>query len=84
MTKTLRLLSSASLLMIGVVALPALAQTPYPADYDTVAKKWFDETLLDPYSAHVELVRGPLLYPEPGPVVCMPIVLKWLKADREK
>ena len=28
MTKTLRLLSSASLLMTGVVALPALAQTP--------------------------------------------------------
>ena len=36
------------------------------------------------HANHVELVRGPLLYPEPGPVVCMPNVLKWLKADREK
>ena len=36
------------------------------------------------HANHVELVRGPLLYPEPGPVVCMPMVLKWLKADRRK
>ncbi len=36
------------------------------------------------HANHVELVRGPLLYPDPGPVVCMPVVLKWLKADREK
>ena len=35
------------------------------------------------HANHVELVRGPLLYPDPGPVVCMPYVLKWLKADRE-
>jgi pimeloyl-ACP methyl ester carboxylesterase len=35
------------------------------------------------HANHVELVRGPLLYPDPGPVVCMPIVLKWLKEDRE-
>lgn len=30
------------------------------------------------HANHVELVRGPLLYPEPGPVACMPQVLKWL------
>lgn len=36
------------------------------------------------HANHVELVRGPLLYPEPGPVVCMPMVLKWLKEDRAK
>ena len=36
------------------------------------------------HANHVELVRGPLLYPDPGPVVCMPVVLKWLKADRER
>ncbi len=36
------------------------------------------------HANHVELVRGPLLYPDPGPVACMPFVLKWLKADREK
>ena len=24
------------------------------------------------HANHVELVRGPLLYPEPGPVACMP------------
>ena len=27
---------------------------------------------------HVELIRGPLLYPEPGPVVSMPYILLWL------
>lgn len=27
---------------------------------------------------HVELIRGPLLYPDPGPVACMPRVLEWL------
>jgi pimeloyl-ACP methyl ester carboxylesterase len=35
------------------------------------------------HANHVELVRGPLLYPDPGPVVCMPVVLKWLAAGRE-
>jgi pimeloyl-ACP methyl ester carboxylesterase len=35
------------------------------------------------HANHVELVRGPMLYPDPGPVVCMPIVLKWLKDDRK-
>ncbi len=32
------------------------------------------------HANHVELIRGPLLFPEPGPVVCMPYVLEWLKA----
>jgi pimeloyl-ACP methyl ester carboxylesterase len=27
---------------------------------------------------HVELIRGPLLYPDPGPVACMPQLLEWL------
>lgn len=30
---------------------------------------------------HLELIRAPLLYPEPGPVVCMPFVLRWLAKD---
>ena len=34
------------------------------------------------HANHVELVRGPMLYPDPGPVACMPMVLKWLKADK--
>ncbi len=35
------------------------------------------------HANHVELVRGPMLYPDPGPVACMPIVLEWLKVDRK-
>lgn len=31
---------------------------------------------------HVELIRGPLLYPDPGPVACMPFVLRWLERPR--
>jgi pimeloyl-ACP methyl ester carboxylesterase len=31
------------------------------------------------HSNHVELIRGPMLYPDPGPVVCMPYLLRWLK-----
>jgi hypothetical protein len=27
---------------------------------------------------HVELIRGPLFFPDPGPVACAPIVLRWL------
>jgi pimeloyl-ACP methyl ester carboxylesterase len=27
---------------------------------------------------HAELIRAPLLYPDPGPVACMPQVLRWL------
>ncbi len=30
---------------------------------------------------HLELIRAPLLYPDPGPVVAMPYVLRWLAKD---
>lgn len=30
------------------------------------------------HADHVELVRAPLFYPEPGPVVSMPYILRWL------
>jgi pimeloyl-ACP methyl ester carboxylesterase len=30
---------------------------------------------------HAELIRAPLLYPDDGPVPCMPFVLRWLRAD---
>jgi pimeloyl-ACP methyl ester carboxylesterase len=36
------------------------------------------------HANHVELIRGPLLYPEPGPVACMPQVLEWLEAMRSE
>jgi pimeloyl-ACP methyl ester carboxylesterase len=32
------------------------------------------------HANHVELIRGPLLYPDPGPVACMPYLRKWLGA----
>lgn len=32
---------------------------------------------------HLELIRAPLIYPEPGPVVSMPYLLKWLKNGAE-
>jgi pimeloyl-ACP methyl ester carboxylesterase len=35
------------------------------------------------HANHAELIRAPLLYPDPGPVACMPEVLRWLKADRK-
>jgi len=28
---------------------------------------------------HVELIRGPLFYPEPGPIACLPDVIRWLE-----
>jgi pimeloyl-ACP methyl ester carboxylesterase len=34
------------------------------------------------HANHAELIRAPLLFPDPGPVACMPEVLRWLKADR--
>ncbi len=34
------------------------------------------------HANHLELIRAPLLFPEPGPVVTMPEILKWLSADR--
>jgi hypothetical protein len=35
------------------------------------------------HANHVELIRGPLFYPEPGPVACMPQVLEWLGNGEE-
>jgi hypothetical protein len=32
------------------------------------------------HANHAELVRAPLLFPDPGRVVSMPYVLRWLKA----
>jgi pimeloyl-ACP methyl ester carboxylesterase len=34
------------------------------------------------HANHAELIRAPLLFPDPGPVACMPQVLRWLKEDR--
>jgi pimeloyl-ACP methyl ester carboxylesterase len=36
------------------------------------------------HANHAELIRAPLLFSDPGPVACMPDVLRWLKADREE
>jgi pimeloyl-ACP methyl ester carboxylesterase len=33
------------------------------------------------HANHAELIRAPLLFPDPGPVVCMPYLLRWLEAD---
>jgi len=33
------------------------------------------------HANHAELIRAPLLYPDPGPVVSMPQILRWLKED---
>ena len=33
------------------------------------------------HANHAELIRAPLLYPDPGPVACMPYILRWLAAD---
>ncbi len=32
------------------------------------------------HANHVELIRGPLLYPDPGPVACLPFVLDRLRS----
>ena len=36
------------------------------------------------HANHAELIRAPLLFADPGPVACMPDVLRWLEEDREK
>ncbi|MFI5456942.1 MAG: alpha/beta hydrolase [Isosphaerales bacterium] len=36
------------------------------------------------HANHAELIRAPLLFADPGPVACMPYVLRWLKGDREQ
>jgi pimeloyl-ACP methyl ester carboxylesterase len=33
------------------------------------------------HANHAELIRAPLLFADPGPVACMPDVLRWLQAD---
>ena len=32
------------------------------------------------HANHLELIRAPLLYPDPGPIACLPHVLRWLEA----
>jgi pimeloyl-ACP methyl ester carboxylesterase len=36
------------------------------------------------HANHAELIRAPLLFSDAGPVACMPELLRWLKADRER
>jgi pimeloyl-ACP methyl ester carboxylesterase len=36
------------------------------------------------HANHAELIRAPLLFPDPGPVACMPGLLRWLKTDLER
>jgi pimeloyl-ACP methyl ester carboxylesterase len=33
------------------------------------------------HANHAELIRAPLFFADPGPVVCMPYVVRWLRAD---
>ncbi len=33
------------------------------------------------HANHAELIRAPLLFKDPGPVACMPYLLKWLRAS---
>jgi pimeloyl-ACP methyl ester carboxylesterase len=34
------------------------------------------------HANHAELIRAPILFADPGPVVSMPYILRWLRADR--
>ncbi|MDR3621527.1 MAG: alpha/beta fold hydrolase [Paludisphaera borealis] len=36
------------------------------------------------HANHAELIRAPLLFADPGPVVSMPQILEWMKADRAR
>jgi pimeloyl-ACP methyl ester carboxylesterase len=36
------------------------------------------------HANHAELIRAPLLFPDPGPVACMSDLLRWLKTDLER
>jgi hypothetical protein len=36
------------------------------------------------HANHAELIRAPLLFPDPGPVACMPDLLRLLKDDRAR
>ena len=33
------------------------------------------------HANHLELIRAPLLFPDPGPVASMPELLRWLAED---
>ena len=46
------------------------------------SRAWPTTSIL--HANHAELIRAPLLFPDPGPVACMPDVLRWLKADLRK
>jgi pimeloyl-ACP methyl ester carboxylesterase len=72
-------------------SLARLATADLPAQLDEISQGSGDgcvavvRTKLDGVADHVvvhanhaELIRAPLLYPDPGPVACMPYVLKWL------
>jgi pimeloyl-ACP methyl ester carboxylesterase len=36
------------------------------------------------HANHAELIRAPMFYADPGPVACMPYVLRWLREDSKK
>jgi pimeloyl-ACP methyl ester carboxylesterase len=36
------------------------------------------------HANHAELIRAPLLFPDPGPVACMPDLLRWLNEDHAR
>jgi pimeloyl-ACP methyl ester carboxylesterase len=36
------------------------------------------------HANHAELIRAPMFYANPGPVACMPYVLRWLREDAKK
>jgi pimeloyl-ACP methyl ester carboxylesterase len=36
------------------------------------------------HANHAELIRAPMFFADPGPVACMPFVLRWLKEDAAK
>jgi pimeloyl-ACP methyl ester carboxylesterase len=36
------------------------------------------------HANHAELIRAPMFYADPGPVACMPFVLRWLRAESER
>ncbi len=35
------------------------------------------------HANHAELIRAPMFFADPGPVACMPDLLRWLDDDRE-
>jgi pimeloyl-ACP methyl ester carboxylesterase len=36
------------------------------------------------HANHAELIRAPLLFKDPGPVACMPYLLRWLNENRSR